>query len=127
MKIVTIIVRVLMGLLLTYAALAYFFPALQMGGEHDPPTEPMKAYMGGLATVHLLDIVKGIELLVGLLLLIGRYVTFANIVIFPISLNIVLFHALLGPSDIGTGIFLLVCNLFLFYRYWNNYKTLLTP
>lgn len=121
------VLRILMGLLLCYASLAYFFPSLQGGGEHPAPTEAMKTYMSGMETVYLMKIVKVLEFFIGILLLVGRYVTFANILLFPITLNICMFHAVLQPEDIGAGVFLLVGNIVLFYRYWNHYKSLLTP
>jgi putative oxidoreductase len=45
-------------------------------------------------------------------------------VIFPILINIVLFHGVVLPSGIGPGLFLLLGDLFLAYYYRKNYATL---
>ena len=121
MKIAIIIVRTLMGLFLLFASVSYFFELVK-------PTVVMPeaaiTYNKGLAVAHLLPIVKGIELACGLLLVIGRFATLATIVIFPITVNIVLFHAFADPANIGGGILLLVLNLILAYHYRKNYEPL---
>lgn len=121
MKIAMIIVRTLMGLFLLFASVSYFFnlmkaPALM--------PEEVITYNKGIAVAHILTIVKSIELLCGLLLVIGRFATLATIMIFPITVNIVLFHAYADPANIGGGIVLLVFNLFMAYYYRKNYAPL---
>jgi putative oxidoreductase len=121
MKIAMIIVRTLMGLFLLFASVSYFFELVK------PPAvmpEATITYNKGLAIAHLLPIVKGIELICGLLLLIGRFATLATLVIFPITVNILLFHAFADPANIGGGILLLVLNLFMAYYYRRNYASL---
>jgi uncharacterized membrane protein YphA (DoxX/SURF4 family) len=121
MKIAMIIVRTLMGLFLLFASVSYFFDLVK------PPAimpEATITYNKGLAIAHLLPIVKGIELICGLLLLVGRFATLATLVIFPITVNILLFHAFADPANIGGGILLLVLNLFLAYYYRRNYASL---
>jgi putative oxidoreductase len=122
MRILMIVVRSLMGLLLLFASISFFF--------HLVPTPkldaPTKLYNEGIAVVHLMPIVKAIELICGLLFITGRFVTLAVILIFPILLNIVLFHAIVAPSGLPAGVFLLVGNLFLAYYYRKNYTSIFT-
>ncbi len=121
MKIAMIIVRTLMGLFLLFASVSYFFELFK------PPAvmpEAVITYNKGIAVAHLLTVVKSIELICGLLLLIGRFATLATIVIFPITVNIVLFHAYADPANIGGGILLLVLNLFMAWYYRKNYASL---
>ena len=121
MKIAMIIIRTLMGLFLLFASVSYFFELVK------PPAvmpEATITYNKGLAVAHILPIVKGIELICGLMLLIGRFATLATLVIFPITVNIILFHAYADPANIGGGIILLVFNLFMAYYYRKNYAPL---
>jgi putative oxidoreductase len=120
MKIASIIVRSLMGLLLLFASISFFFdlvPTPKLDG-------PTKMYNEGLAVVHLMPIVKFIELICGLLFVTGRFVTLAVLLIFPILFNIILFHAIVAPSGLLAGLFLMLGNLFLAYYYRRNYSSL---
>lgn len=120
MKITMIVVRTLMGLLLLFASISYFFKLVPV-----PPVAGLaKTYNEGLAVVGIMNIVKVLELLCGLAFVTGRFVTLAAVVIFPIVFNIVLFHAVVAPSGLPSGVFLLVGDLFLAYYYRHNYRTL---
>lgn len=122
MKITMIIIRTLMGLLLLFASIVFLFH-IQMG-KMPAMSEDAMTYNKGLATVHMMNIVKVIELICGLMFVTGRFVTLANIVIFPIAINILLFHATLAPSGVPAGAFLLLGCLFLAYYYRKNYAPL---
>jgi putative oxidoreductase len=122
MKIAMIVIRTLMGLLLLFASVVFLFK-INMG-KMPAMSEDAMAYNKGLATVHIMNIVKVIELLCGLMFVSGRFVTLANIVIFPIVINILLFHATLAPSGVPAAAFLLVGCLFLAYYYRKNYAPL---
>ena len=124
MKITMIIIRTLMGLLLLFASIVFLFH-IQMGKMPEMSSDA-KTYNAGLATVHIMNIVKVIELICGLMFVTGRFVTLANIVIFPIAINILLFHATLAPSGVPAAAFLVVGCLFLAYYYRKNYAPLFT-
>lgn len=124
MKIATIVVRVLIGLLLLFASLTYFFNK----APQSVTTEEFKVFTTGLVTsVYIMPLAKGIELLCGLSYVTGKYVTLANLLIVPIIINIVLINYFLTPEGLPLAIAMFVGNLFLIYRYWNNYKTVFTP
>jgi putative oxidoreductase len=121
MKIATIIVRVLLGGLMLFASITYFFNLM----EQPAPTGDMATVMGGfMATKYLFPLVKAIELLAGLCLVSGKFMKVALLVLLPISVNIFLIHACLAPNDLPIAIFVLVANLFLIYSNWNSYKHL---
>jgi len=117
MKIAIIIARIFVGGMFVFASLAFFLK----WGDQPVPTGGIKTYMEGVSTVHLLQVVKVLELLCGLTILSGRFVALANAIIFPITCNIVLFHSFLEPGDLLLPLLLLVGNLFLFYAYRKNY------
>ena len=125
MKVLTIIVRVLMGLMFLFASITYFFVPMTV-----PPMEgKVKIFNEGLAASgYLMNVVKTVELICGVLLVTGFYVPLAAVVIFPITLNIFLFHAFLAPqpASLGIAIALLIGNLYLFYAKRSHYAGLLT-
>lgn len=125
MKITTIIVRVLIGLLLLFASITYFF---NIGPAQPAATEEFKVFSTGLVTsVYIFPLAKAIELLCGLSFLSGKYVTLANILILPITINILLINYFLSPENLPIAIAMFIGNLFLIYRYWDNYKSVFTP
>lgn len=96
-----------------------------------PETEAtgnFKAFNTGLvASVYLMPLAKAVELLCGLSYVFGKYVTLANIVILPVTLNILLINYFMAPATLPIAALLFIGNLFLIYRYWDNYKTVFTP
>jgi len=124
MKIATIVVRVLIGLLLLFASISFFLKLVP-----EPVTNgDFKAFQLGLvASTYLMPLAKGIELLCGLSYVTGKYVTLANILIIPIIINIVLINYFLTPEGLPLAVAMFLGNLFLIYRYWDNYKTVFTP
>lgn len=124
MKIATIIVRSLMGLLFIYASLAFF---LKLAPEPET-TGAFKAFQSGIvASTYILPFAKLLELLCGLSFLTGKFVTLANIVILPVTINIFMINLFMTPEQLPIAIALILGNLFLIYRYWDNYKSVFTP
>jgi uncharacterized membrane protein YphA (DoxX/SURF4 family) len=123
MKIAMIIVRTLMGALLVFSSLAYFFNLLT-----PPPLEgAMKTFNEGLAASgYFFTLLKVTELVCGVLLLTGRFVPLALVIFAPVAINIVLTHAFLAPEGIGPGLFLFLAGIFLAYYYRDAFKPLLT-
>ncbi len=125
MKIATIIVRILLGGMMLFASIAYFF---KLGGEQKPPTGDMATVMAGfMAMKYLFPLAKVIELICGLAIVSGKFLRLALIVLLPISVNIFLIHAVISKTDIPMAAGILVANLFLIYANWNSYKHLFTP
>jgi hypothetical protein len=63
----------------------------------------------------------------GVLLLVGRYVPVALVILGPIIVNILVFHLTLLPSGIGPGLVCAVLELFLIYAYWPAFRGIFTP
>jgi uncharacterized membrane protein YphA (DoxX/SURF4 family) len=121
MRIAAIIVRILMGLMFLFSSVVVLFkivPQPELKGS-------VKVFMTGVeATHYLLPLIKITELVCSIAFLSGRFVPLATVVIFPIVLNIVLFHAFVAPEGLPVAILLLLGNLFLAYYYRKNYATL---
>lgn len=73
---------------------------------------------------YLMGLVGLTEIVVGLLLVIKKWVPFALVMLVPISINIVLFHAFLNLPNIGPAIFVALINGYLIYKNWDAYRTL---
>lgn len=124
MKTTTTIIRILLGFLLLFASIGYFLNLMP-----EPETNGnFKAFNVGLvAATYLMPLAKGIELLCGIAFVSNRFVTLANVLILPITINILCIHIFLEPSGIPIAVALFLGNLFLIYQYWNNYKSVFTP
>lgn len=121
MKIATLIVRILIGILLLFASLSYFFKF----GEQPEPAGDMKIVMAGfMATKYLLPLAKLVELICGLSFVTGKFIKISAIILAPISLNILLINVFLMPEGIPIAAALFLGNLFLMYRNWHSYKGL---
>lgn len=124
MRIATIIVRVLMGALLVFASLSYFLDLM----PQPTPTGDLATVMAGFAaSKYLFPLSKAIELLSGLSFLSGKYMRLFNVVLLPITVNILLIHVFLSPvSELPVALLLFLGNLFLIYRNWDSYKWVFT-
>jgi uncharacterized membrane protein YphA (DoxX/SURF4 family) len=123
MKIATIIVRILMGLMFLMASTVYFLdlaPQPEVQGK-------LKIFNDGLvAAAYMMPLVKVVELLCGVAFLVGRFVALAAVVIFPIMLNIMLINIFLAPEGMLLGIALFAANVFLLFAYRRKYSELAT-
>lgn len=127
MKIAMVIVRTLMGLLLLMSSVTFFLMMKGIIPMPEMPDGPLKSFNEGLAASgYFMVLLKVTEFVCGLLLLIGRFVPLAMVILSPIIINIVLTHIFLAPEAIGPGLFLFVGNIFLAYYYWDAFKPLLT-
>lgn len=121
MKIITTIVRILLGALFIYASMMFF---LKMAPETET-TGDFKIFNSGIiASKYIMPLAKALELLAGIAFISNRFVALANLVILPVSINIFMINFFLNPAFLPVGIFILVANLFLIYRYWDHYKGL---
>ncbi|RDC58201.1 DoxX family protein [Pedobacter chinensis] len=120
MKIAVIIIRVLLGAMFLFASVTYFLN--MMPGEQPEMTADQTTFMAGVtASVYLFPLIKITELVSGILLLIGRTAPLAAIIVFPVTLNIFLYHAFLGPKELPIVTVMLIFNLFLLYAYRQKY------
>jgi uncharacterized membrane protein YphA (DoxX/SURF4 family) len=75
---------------------------------------------------YLMGLVGLTEIIVGALLVIKKWVPFALVMLAPISVNIVLFHAFLNLMNIGPAILLATLNGYLVFINWDAYRSLFT-
>src|SRR5262245_51571927 len=118
------IARILMGLMFFVFGLNGFLQFIP------PPKEPMPAaamdFAGALfKTGYMIQLVAGTQLLVGVLLLINRFVPLALALIAPILVGIITFHIFLAPASTAPGAVVLVMELYLAWAYRSAFRPML--
>ena len=96
MRIAGLIARYLLGLIFVVFGANGFLHFIPM----PPPPGVAGQFMGALFVSHVLVVVFLLELIPGNLLLVGRYVPLALVLLGPVIVNIVLFHAFMAPSGL---------------------------
>ena len=125
MKITILVSRLLLGFLYLVFGLDFFLHFIPyQPPQHEGAAGLFKA--GLMATGYFYPMQKVIQIAGGLSLLCNWYGPFSAIVLFPISLNVFLFHTILVPSGWLMGVFLLVPNLLLGLGYRDCYRGVFT-
>ena len=122
MKNTTIIFRILLGFIYLVFGLDYFLHFIPYQPMHTGKAAAFKEGLQGSG--YFYPMIKTIQILGGISLLINRYAPFSAVVLFPITLNVLLFHTFLVPSGWLMGVFLMVPNLFLGYAYRHYYSSM---
>ena len=120
MKKATIISRILLGFIYLVFGLDYFLHFIPYEPHH---TGKVAAFKAGLIGVgYFYPMIKSIQIVGGISLLIDQFAPFFAVVVFPISVNVFLYHTILVPSGWLMGVLLIVPNLFLGYAYRKYYR-----
>ena len=122
MKIATIIVRVLLGLVFVVFGSNIFLHFIPMP---PPPATLAGDFSKALMQSHYIYVVGLLQVIGGLLLLIGRYVPLGLTLLGPVIANILLFHIFLDRSGLPLAIIVAVLALFLLWRHRTNFAGLL--
>ncbi|MBX2826721.1 MAG: DoxX family membrane protein [Flavobacteriaceae bacterium] len=117
----TTILRFILGLSLLVFGLNKFFGFLTM---FEMPQAAFNFLESLKNTGYVFYLIAIIEIGVGLLLILKKWVPFALIVLAPISINILLFHIFLNISGSLVAIIIMLCNIILIYKYWKAYRPL---
>jgi len=75
-------------------------------------------------TGYILKVIGTFEILIGLLLLFNKWVSFALILLAPITFNILLFHLFMDTPGLILAVVVLVLNTILIYKHWKIYRPL---
>ena len=124
MKVATIIARVLLGLIFVVFGSNAFL--------HFIPMPPLPQNLAGdyvrvfLASGYVY-VIGGLQLIAGLLLLLGRFVPLGLTILGAIIVNILLFHMLMAPEGFPPAIVVTLLELFLLWRYRDAFAGLLRP
>ena len=112
MKIVTLIARLLLGLIFVVLGLNGFLNFLSMGPM---PSGLAGQFIGALALSHYFWVVAGLQVVGGALLLVNRFVPLALVLLGPVIVNILLYHFLLNMSGVALAIVVGILWFIVFY------------
>lgn len=91
-----------------------------------PPPAAGGAFLGALfATGYMFPLIKGTEVVAGILLLSGRFAALGAVVLTPVLVNIVLYHAAFDPSGLVVPLFLAALYALVVKRHWSSYAPML--
>ena len=111
MKTVSLLARLLLGLIFLVFGLNGFLNFIPM----PPPTGVAGQYMGALFVTHYLVAVFLLQLTGGALLLANRFVPIALVLLGPVVVNILLFHALMAPAGLPLALVVAALWLIVFF------------
>lgn len=114
--------RIFLGLVFTVFGLNFFLHFIPQ-----PPAPPQAdAFVGALsASGYLMPVLQTTEVLVGLLLLLNRFVPLALALLAPIVVNIVGFHLALAPAGLPVALAVLAAQLYLAWAHRKAFAPML--
>jgi putative oxidoreductase len=110
MRIASLIARYLLGLIFVVFGANGFLQFIHM----PPPTGLAGGFMGAIFMSHYYVVIFLLQLVGGILLLAGRYVPLALVLLGPVVVNIFCFHAFLAPSGLPMAILVVILWLLTF-------------
>ena len=124
MKVLTIIVRILLGLVFVLFGSNAFLRFLPM-----PPLPQGVAgeYLHAFFASGYVYVVGGFQVIGGLLLLIGRFVPLGLTILAAIIVNIWAFHLLMAPEGVPPAVVVTILELFLVWSYRDRFAGILRP
>ena len=120
MKTATLIARILLGLLFFVFGLNNILHFLKM----EAPAGDAGVYLGVLASHGILSFVGVLMVIAGLLLLVGRFVPLALVILGPLIVNILMFHFMIAHLGSAPGLVTLVLEVFLVWAYRPSFRGL---
>ena len=114
MRIVTLIARILLGLVFLVFGLNGFLNFLNTGPA---PTGLAGQFLGALILSHYYWVVAALQIAGGALLLVNRFVPLALVLLGPVIVNIICFHVFMNPSGAPPAAVVTVLWLIVFYRH----------
>jgi len=117
----SLLVRVALGITLVVFGSNKFLHFIPL----PPPTGAAADFMNSLsATGYIFPIVGILEVCIGVLLLLKKWIAFALILLAPISINILLFHLFLDIPGVSAALLVAALNGILMYKHWKQYTPL---
>jgi putative oxidoreductase len=114
MKILTLIARLLLGLIFVVLGLNGFLNFLSMGPM---PSGLAGQFIGALVLSHYFWVVAALQVAGGLLLLVNRFVPLALVLLGPVIVNIILYHLFLNLTGFPLAILVVILWFIVFYRH----------
>jgi putative oxidoreductase len=122
MRYAIILARILLGGMFVFFGANFFGKFMDMPKQDYP--EAAQQFMAALVPTGYMAAVKFLEIVGGLMVLLGIFVPLGLTILAPIIVNIMFFHIfLMGKAD-PSGFVPLVLLMFLIGRYWSSFRSL---
>ena len=116
-------VQIIFGLMLVLFGLNMFFPFMPGPQFNEAGT----AYLGALFNAGFIFPMMGIVFIAsGIMYVIGKFSALASVLLFPFSLNIILFHIILDTTGILVGLSIFVLNVYFIVIDFGKFEPLLS-
>lgn len=115
------VLRILLGvfvLLFGFNKFLNFMPMPELSADAG-------AYFGALMNSKTMVLVAIVEIVAGVALISNKFAALMSLILMSVSVNAVLFHAVLDPVGIGGALVLLILNVAVLYGFKDKYKGLL--
>ena len=119
MRILTIVARLLLGLIFVVFGLNGFLNFISTGPM---PTGLAGQFIGALVLSHYFWIVAALQIAGGALLLVNRYVPLGLVLLGPVIVNILLYHFFLFPSGAVVAIVVTILWGIVFYSHRQHFS-----
>ena len=119
MKILTLIARLLLGLIFFVLGLNGFLNFLSMGPM---PSGLAGQFIGALMLSHYFWVVAGLQVAGGALLLVNRFVPLGLVLLGPVIVNILCYHLFLNPTGMALAIVVTILWLIVFYGHRQHFS-----
>ena len=116
----TLIARILLGLIFFVFGLNGLLHFLHM----PLPTGDAGTLMSIMAAHGWMRFVSVLQVIGGLLLLVGRYVPLGLVILGPILVNVLVYHMAFDPGGIAPGLISTLLELFLLWAYRRSFRGL---
>ena len=114
----TLLVRIILGIILVIFGSNSFLHFIPL----PPPTGSAANFMDSLAaTGYIFPVLGVLEVIIGAMLLLKKWIAFALILLAPISINILLFHLFLDIPGASVALLVAVLNTIMIYKHWKQY------
>jgi len=119
MKILSLIARLLLGLIFVVLGLNGFLNFLSMGPM---PSGLAGQFIGALAMSHYFWVVAGLQVAGGALLLVNRFVPLGLVLLGPVIVNIICYHVFLNRTGVAPAIVVTILWLIVFYAHRQSFS-----
>ncbi len=119
---VFMVLRILLGLFVLVFGLNKFMEFLP---APEGMSEDAMTYFGALMNSKTMALVAIVEIVAGLALILNKFGALLALILMSVSVNAVLFHAVLDPGNIVPALALLALNIAVLIGYKDHYKALL--
>jgi len=121
MKIISAIPRILLGLVF---AVMPWMAILHLAKNPPLPAGALDFVTALMKTGYMMPLVWGTEIVAGVLILLGIFVPFALVLLTPVMVNILLFHAFLAPVGGPLAIILALLEFIVAWQYRRAFDSL---